>query len=482
MLSNASLAIALMAGLGLASYAQTATSINISADMTIVIDFSAGTSTSTITGSGAATGFGSLTATAGGSVTTSDCVSGFAPVTIGTTGIAPATFKLDFGGGNTMSGNLILPCSALVTALNGSSAPSSGSGTGSVTVTGGTGKYTGATGSFPSVNMTVTITGGSASASVLTYVCTAQMSGNGTITVPGGGPNQSSAPVGVSPSSGSAAGQSMQFTFADPRGAQDLDVVDVLINNFLDGRNACYLAYSRSAGVLYLVADNGGTLLGLTLNGTGSVSNSQCSVAGAGTSASPSGNNLVLTVNLNFTAAFAGNKIIYMAARDLQGNNSGWQALGVWAVPGFNTFPTAVSSSPARSTGTVQTFTFTFSDSKGAQDLGVVNILINNFLDGRSACYIAYSRPYGLLYLVGDAGAGLSGGLALGGSGTANNGQCTVSSAGSSASTRGNTLTLTLAITFTGGFDGNRVIYLAARDSAEANNSGWQALGTTGVQ
>ncbi|SPF44907.1 hypothetical protein SBA4_3270001 [Candidatus Sulfopaludibacter sp. SbA4] len=87
-----------------------------------------------------------------------------------------------------------------------------------------------------------------------------------------------------------------------------------------------------------------------------------------------------------------------------------------------------------------------------------------------------------MLYLVGDAGGGLSGGLALGGSGTANNGQCTVSSAGSSASTRGNTLTLTLAITFTGGFDGNRVIYLAARDSAEANNSGWQALGTTGVQ
>ena len=34
-------------------------------------------------------------------------------------------------------------------------------------------------------------------------------------------------------------------------------MTDVLINNFLDGRSACYLAYSRSAGVLYLVADNG---------------------------------------------------------------------------------------------------------------------------------------------------------------------------------------------------------------------------------
>ena len=53
----------------------------------------------------------------------------------------------------------------------------------------------------------------------------------------------------------------MTFTFSDPDGFQDLDVVNILINNFLDGRNACYLAYSRSAGVLYLVNDAGTALL-----------------------------------------------------------------------------------------------------------------------------------------------------------------------------------------------------------------------------
>jgi hypothetical protein len=62
------------------------------------------------------------------------------------------------------------------------------------------------------------------------------------------------------------------------------------------------------------------------------------------------------------------------------------------------------------------------------------------------------------------------------------NSQCTVNSAGSSATISGNNLILTLNITFTPAFNGNRVIYAAARDSADANNSGWQAMGTWAVQ
>jgi hypothetical protein len=481
---NTPIALAFAACLAFTGHAQTATSVDISGGMTISVDLTGGTATSTINGSGTVSPFGPVTATASGTVTLSECVSfgfGGGGVSIGTTGIAPANFTLDFGAGNTMTGHMNLPCSALVTALNGQSVPSSGTGAGSVTVTGGTGKYAAASGSFPSVNMTLTITGGNIGPPLI-YNCTAHMSGNGTVTVPGGGPIQTTAPVGANPAFGSASSQSMQFTFTDPRGAQDLDVVNVLINNVLDGRNACYLAYSRSSGVLYLVADNGGTLMGLALNGSGSVSNSQCTVAGAGASASLSGNNLVLTLNLSFSAAFAGNRILYMAARDLEGGNSGWHALGVWAIPGSSTFPSPAGATPSRSTGSAQTLTFIFTDSKGAQDLGVVNALINNSLDGRQACYIAYSQPSKVLYLVGDAGGGLSGGLALGGSGTVSNSQCTVSASGSSATVSGNTLTLVLKIAFTSAFDGDRVIYLAARDSAEANNSGWQALATSTVQ
>ena len=98
----------------------------------------------------------------------------------------------------------------------------------------------------------------------------------------------------------------------------------------------------------------------------------------------------------------------------------------------------------------------------------MVNILINSFLDGRNACYLAYSRPYNVLYLVNDAGAALLPGLS--------NSQCAATAY--SASGNGNTLTLTLTLTFTPAFTGNQVIYLAARDTADLNSSGWQAMGS----
>jgi hypothetical protein len=48
----------------------------------------------------------------------------------------------------------------------------------------------------------------------------------------------------VSPAAGSGFAQAMKFVFAEARGWQDLDVVDILINHAFDGRSACYLAYS----------------------------------------------------------------------------------------------------------------------------------------------------------------------------------------------------------------------------------------------
>jgi hypothetical protein len=99
-----------------------------------------------------------------------------------------------------------------------------------------------------------------------------------------------------------------------------------------------------------------------------------------------------------------------------------------------------------------QTFTFQFSDSAGWQDLGVVNILINDGLNGLHACYLAYSRPQNVLYLVSDNGDGLLPGLALNGSGTLSNSQCTVTGAGSTAVGSLNALTLTLNLSFSSVF------------------------------
>jgi len=292
---------------------------------------------------------------------------------------------------------------------------------------------------------------------------------------------------GVSPAFGSGASPTFTVTLSDPLGSQDLDVVNVLINNFLDGRGACYLAYSHPLNTLYLVNDAGTALLpGLALNGSGSVSNSQCTVNGAGSSASGSGGILTLNLNLSFSPSFGGNKVVYLAARDLAQHNTGWQPLGTWSVPGAPvTSPAVGGVSPARgssSRGSVQTFSFTFTDTKGWQDLGVLNILINSALDGRNACYLAYNRASNVLYVVNDAGGALLPGLVLNGFGETGNSQCTVYADDSSADVNGNTLTLTLSLNFRLTFPGNQIVYMAARDATGVNNSGWQAMGTWSVQ
>jgi hypothetical protein len=137
---------------------------------------------------------------------------------------------------------------------------------------------------------------------------------------------------------------------------------------------------------------------------------------------------------------------------------------------------------PARGNRTGRTLTFTFTDTNGANDLGVMNILVNDWLDGRHACYLAYARAINTLYLMNDNGDALLPGLPLVGFGGLGNSQCSVNGLGSSASINGNALTLTLNMAFGGGFAGNRVFYLAARDVTELNNTGWSAMGSWTVQ
>ena len=135
----------------------------------------------------------------------------------------------------------------------------------------------------------------------------------------------------------------------------------------------------------------------VALGNSAAIQNSQCSVTL--TSAAGNGNLLTLTLNVTFNASFGGNKILYLAARDVAQNNSGWQAVGVWQVPGAaQTTATAVVGTTGFAGLPVDPptpFTFTFSDTKGFQDLGVENILVNSALDGRHDLGLVCALPLG---------------------------------------------------------------------------------------
>ncbi len=289
-----------------------------------------------------------------------------------------------------------------------------------------------------------------------------------------------SAEVGL-PVIGSGTSQTLTFKFSHPQGFNKLGVVNALINDYLNGDNACYIAYSVPLQTLYLVNDQGpgsGISPGLALGSAASVANSQCTIFGTGSSSLGSGNDLTLTLNIQFKAAFNGNKVIYLAARDEVSGNSGWRTMGASLIPeAAVSFPRGNNLSPVSGSGATQVLTLTYQDATAATNLQTAWALINTAIDGRSACYVAYSQPGNALYLVPDNGDGsLAASIPLGGTGTLENSQCRISAQGSSAVASGNQLTLNLNVTFKSAFTGAKGVW-AATQTLALQTSPWKIVG-----
>ncbi len=278
------------------------------------------------------------------------------------------------------------------------------------------------------------------------------------------------------------------FEFSDPNGADDLGVVNVLINRALDGRNACYIGYDSVNSVLVLLDNAGVDATVLSLPSAATLSNGQCTISGAGFSAVKSGNNLSLTIPYTFNSAFGGSHIVYIAGRDRNGGNSGWSPVGTHSVsaPTSNPLPlrpaSVQTSVPAN---TSYALTVQYRDATASTNLQPVQVLINSALDGVNACYFGFDHAGNFMYIIGDTGdlqttpVRLNG--AAGGAATIENSQCRLRAAGSTFTDVGNTLTLTLQLEFKSSFIGRRIIFGGTQTTSGAN-SGWQVLGAVRVQ
>jgi len=135
--------------------------------------------------------------------------------------------------------------------------------------------------------------------------------------------------VSVSPDTGTGATQAFATTISDPNGGSNVSSVFLLANTSLTKANGCYVEYYSFANLLYL-KDNTGTVIsaGVTPGSTATVSNSQCTLAGTGSSYNVSGNTATLTVNLTFKETAAVN--LYVYATDKNGTSVGWVTSGSW--------------------------------------------------------------------------------------------------------------------------------------------------------
>jgi hypothetical protein len=280
--------------------------------------------------------------------------------------------------------------------------------------------------------------------------------------------------VSLAPSSGMGLTQTFAAQYSDPNGISDLSDVLVVFNTSVSVSNDCSVVYVPGSNLMYLYNNAGtGFSAGVTPGSSAQVSNSQCTLAGTGSSFSVSGNNLALNVALTFTGTFVGQKDVFLYAVGKTAN-SGWIQKGAWTPS--STGPTVVSLTPSSGIGLTQTFTMGYSDSNGISDLTGVVVLFNNSVSVSSACAVVYVPATNVMYLYNNAGTGLSAGVMPGSSGSVSNSQCTLTGAGSSFGVSGNNLTLNVELTFTGTFLGQKNVYLYA--VGKTQNSSWLQEGT----
>ena len=283
--------------------------------------------------------------------------------------------------------------------------------------------------------------------------------------------------------------QTFTYTVIDADGTSDLTISNLLINNVLDGRQACYLAFDHASSILYLVNDAGTFISGMQLDsqgrGSGVLSNSQCSVDGTKTSLSnySGSSQSQVTIGLTFSAAFGGNKVLYFAARDKEAMNTGWLVQGTWNVPMTATYPNVVSGGTSYYNNSNPTsVTVTYQDATLNTNLSPSQILINSAIDGRNACYMGYDHKNNALFLVKDDGSTLLPSITPGvGNATQQNSQCIIYAQNSSVQANGKNYTLNVQVFFMPAFRGPKIIY-AASQTLTGGNTGWQAMGALSIQ
>ena len=280
----------------------------------------------------------------------------------------------------------------------------------------------------------------------------------------------------ATPTSGLGDVRTFNFTFSDAAGAADVSTAWMWFTPAFgsSAANTCMAYYARAGNALYLLNDDANAWMSAPL-GAGTLQNSQCSLNLAKTTALASGNNLAISLALSFKSGFTGIQQAWSYAAG-SGGNTGWQQVGSWTVAMDPV--TAVSVTPAGGTGNTQTFTLVYSSLAGAADLSSAWVWFTANFNGGSAnsCMAYYDRAANQLKLLNDAGATWMSAI-IGTAGTTlQNSQCSLDVANSTAVGAGNTLTLTLPVTFKPPFAGSRGVWMYA--AGDGGNSGWQQLGS----
>jgi hypothetical protein len=281
----------------------------------------------------------------------------------------------------------------------------------------------------------------------------------------------------ITPPSGQGFAQSFTMRYVDASGAGDLQSTWVWFAGSLASAadHSCLIYYVPQASTLFLLDDTAAQWLPGTVGTSTVLQNGQCAVNLASSSASLSGNDLILTLAMTFRPSFAGAKNAYLYATGASGSTPAWTPVGTWTIPAGTV--TANSATPNAGTGSTQTFGLSYSDAAGFSDLSAAWLWVTPNVNGSAAnsCLVYVDPATRTVNLLNDAGTTWVSG-AVGVAGLLTNGQCGIDLAASDVTGNGVNLQVTLAMTFNHSFAGTRDLYMFA--SGAGWSSGWQDRGS----
>jgi hypothetical protein len=282
-------------------------------------------------------------------------------------------------------------------------------------------------------------------------------------------------PITVSPSSGTGVAGTFTFNLSHASGSSAIVNAAFLFNASYSFPGGCYVYYDRASNLIFLYRDAGSVWMPVTPGAAATVDNGMCSLHGTGLTVTSTTNALTLNIPVTFAAAFAGTKLVFANANDSAGLGADWPQIGTWNIVPVSV-PTANAVAPASGTGLAQSFSFTFSDTNGANDIATASFFINNVYTIANGCYVSFNRAANTISLFRDTDSTFLP-VTPGVNSTVQNANCSISGSGASAVISGTLLTLTIPVTFKPAFTGPRIIYSSVAD-AGGLTSDWKAVGT----
>jgi hypothetical protein len=192
-----------------------------------------------------------------------------------------------------------------------------------------------------------------------------------------------------------------------------------------------------------------------------------------------SGNGINVSLAITFKQSYSGAKNLYGYAFDTANLVSGWTLLGTWNPSPAAPTPPSITVTPNAGSGGSATFTVTATDANGSSDIASMQFLVNTSVSDVAGCYLWYAPSANRIHLFRDSDRTWLP-LQVGSSGTVENAQCILSSSGLTSASSGNSIVLTIPLTFKPGFSGAKTTYAYTYDLGNLQ-WGWNPTGTWNI-